>query len=159
MVNYVRYDVNHVRYDVNHVSQKKLDLSANEKKVRDVMNKLFFLWKKKRFQRDFNFVEEIRKNIFEYISKYWDTYWIYTNTWTWENFSSLLQSCVYNSNYKRQWWVFTIKFKNVWLNENIDNFIRFCQKHLYVEFFLSKSWLIVVNLFWSEYHKSLIQQS
>ena len=35
--------VNYVRYDVNHVSQKKLDLSANEKKVRDVMNKLFFL--------------------------------------------------------------------------------------------------------------------
>lgn len=152
-------------YQKVYVDQRKIDLSNWEKKVRNFINNLFFQWKKKRFVRWINYKKEINTSFNEFLSNtvfdsWWLWLWIYSNHWKENWLINNLISCVYNKNYKMSWWVFTLIFKNNDLLKNSEwwkKLSELLRSQVYTTFRISNdNKEINLNLFWSEYQKTLI---
>lgn len=152
-------------YQKVYVDQRKIDLSNWEKKVRNFINNLFFQWKKKRFVRWINYKKEINTSFNEFLSNtvfdsWWLWLWIYSNHWKENWLINNLISCIYNKNYKMSWWVFTLIFKNNDLLKNSEwwkKLSELLRSQVYTTFRISNdNKEIILNLFWSEYQKTLI---
>lgn len=152
-------------YQKVYVDQRKIDLSNWEKKVRNFINNLFFQWKKKRFVRWINYKKEINTSFNEFLSNtvfdsWWLWLWIYSNHWKENWLINNLISCIYNKNYKMSWWVFTLIFKNNDLLKNSEwwkKLSELLRSQVYTTFRISNNNKeIILNLFWSEYQKTLI---
>lgn len=152
-------------YQKVYVDQRKIDLLNWEKKVRNFINNLFFQWKKKRFVRWINYKKEINTSFNEFLSNtvfesWWLWLWIYSNHWKENWLINNLISCVYNKNYKMSWWVFTLIFKNNDLLKNSEwwkKLSELLRSQVYTTFRISNdNKEIILNLFWSEYQKTLI---
>lgn len=152
-------------YQKVYVDQRKIDLSNWEKKVRKFINNLFFQWKKKRFVRWINYKKEINTSFNEFLSNtvfdsWWLWLWIYSNHWKENWLINNLISCIYNKNYKMSWWVFTLIFKNNDLLKNSEwwkKLSELLRSQVYTTFRISNdNKEIILNLFWSEYQKTLI---
>ncbi len=152
-------------YQKVYVDQRKIDLSNWEKKVRNFINNLFFQWKKKRFIRWINYKKEINTSFNEFLSNtvfesWWLWLWIYSNHWKENWLINNLISCIYNKNYKMSWWIFTLIFKNNDLLKNSEwwkKLSELLRSQVYTTFRISNdNKEIILNLFWSEYQKTLI---
>ena len=152
-------------YQKVYVDQRKIDLSNWEKKVRNFINNLFFQWKKKRFVRWINYKKEINTSFNEFLSNtvfesWWLWLWIYSNHWKENWLINNLISCIYNKNYKMSWWIFTLIFKNNDLLKNSEwwkKLSELLRSQVYTTFRISNdNKEIILNLFWSEYQKTLI---
>lgn len=152
-------------YQKVYVDQRKIDLLNWEKKVRNFINNLFFQWKKKRFVRWINYKKEINESFNEFLSNtvfesWWLWLWIYSNHWKENWLINNLISCIYNKNYKMSWWVFTLIFKNNDLLKNSEwwkKLSELLRSQVYTTFRISNdNKEIILNLFWSEYQKTLI---
>lgn len=154
-------------YKTLFVDQRTLDLSNWEKKVRNFINKYFFQWKRKRFQKWINYKKEIEKSFNEFLlntvfDSWWLWLWIYSNHWTENWLINNLMSCTYNKNYKMSWWIFTLVFKNNNLLHTSDwwkKLSELLRSEVYTLYrYSNNNKEIILNLFWNEYHKTLIFQ-
>lgn len=140
------------------------DLELQEKKVRDWINNVFFLWTKKRFNKWYLYRDEIiqvyKKKQNQMLFNAWNMQWsIYTWFWTNQWIDQNLVWVIYHESFKNNW-MFTVACRP-WYFTNTTSWrclLNILVNQFYVsQIYKSTKWNDCVDIYASEYQKQVLQ--